>query len=218
MATGPEPRRRKGPGISLWVNPVDDENKPADPVFMEAVLQHGEAFISYRARELQDESLARQLIERAVHAASRARNGNSVRDPLAYVFRTFMHLVDAEIKRSTRFVSLNETLLYARADGQLEIDLEEDYAWQETLESLDPAIRRLLLKILWGNRIAEIAQEIGIRPNTLSKQISRHRREIKNTLDGNRTRARLLEPDGQGNVGSNQPEGASSSRGSKRAA
>jgi DNA-directed RNA polymerase specialized sigma24 family protein len=218
MTEGPEPPSRKGPGVALWVNPVDDENQPVDPVFINAATARGESFIAYRARELQDESLAKELLEKAVHSASRARRGKPVRDPLAYVFRIFKRLVDDEIAKSRRFIPLNEEVLYRRADGEQPVELEEALRWRETFESLDDTTRGLLRKLFWGFRVGEISERLGIKRNTLSKRISRVRKELKNRLDGNSAKAPISEPDDKGNAGQIHPGRNLPTDGSKRAA
>src|SRR6266404_5211845 len=134
MADDPEPPSRKGPGKTLWVNPKDEFGNLADPIFVEAAFEILEELLQYRAAELQDESRALELIEKAVHAASRSRKGQNIRDAAAYLFRVFQHLVDAEIDRSHKFVPLNDDLLHKRADGQEEPDLEEDLGRRLTVE------------------------------------------------------------------------------------
>src|SRR5579871_3947343 len=180
MRDGPEPPNRKGPGIALWVRPVDDDNLPVDPLFIEAAIGRGERFIAYRARDLGDEGLARDLFEKAVHSASRVRHGKPVDDPVAYVFRIFKRLVDDEIAKSRKFIPLNEQVLYQRADGEEPVELDEIVGWRETIESLDESAQRLLRKLFWGFRVGEISKRLGIKRNTLSKRISRVRKEIKN--------------------------------------
>ena len=78
----------------LWISPVDEHDVPVDPVFLQAAGQIGLDFLLYRAAELNDESRAMELAEKAVHQASRARKARPVEDPVAYLFRAFRRLVD----------------------------------------------------------------------------------------------------------------------------
>jgi hypothetical protein len=68
----------------LWISPVDEYNAPVDPRFLEAANLIGLGFLLYRAAELNDESRARELAEKAVHQASRARTSRPIEDPVAY--------------------------------------------------------------------------------------------------------------------------------------
>jgi hypothetical protein len=88
------------PRTVLWISPVDDEKIPADPVFLDAAQRIGIDFFLYRARELNDPSRTSELIERAVHCASRAQKKQPVRDPAGYLWCTFTRLVERELSRA----------------------------------------------------------------------------------------------------------------------
>lgn len=187
------------PKSFLWVSPVDEKNQPADPVFIEAAYRIGGGFLFYRARELNDDGRAIELVERAVHLASRARKSRPVAEPRAYLFRTFTNLVDAEIARYRRIVPLTDELLHemaGRAAPSMEqIDRETD--WKRILESLDQTVRMVYERLRQGRTVREIALEMGVKPNTLVQRIHRARKEIKNTLDQERTKGRTSKGDGR---------------------
>lgn len=179
-ANGSDPR------LVLWVSPVDDQAIPVDPVFLTAAERIGADFFCYRARELNDDSRALELAERAVHKASRARKSRPVEDPVAYLFRTFTNLVDAELERSRRFLSLSDDVM--RAVGRREItevqqEMVRAVEWREVLNSVDETMQFVLWRLYWGFSVKEIAAEIGVTPNTLSQRLSRTRKQLKKTLD-----------------------------------
>jgi RNA polymerase sigma factor (sigma-70 family) len=174
------------PKLVLWVSPIDDHHTPVDPDFLQAAGHIGLDFFLYRARELNDDSRAMELVESAVHRASRARKSRPVENPVAYLFRTFTHLVDKELERARRFQSLTDGLLNTvgeRESEKPEIDLDRLILWREVLESVDETTRWVLWRLRNGFSINEIADALGIPPNTLSKRLSRVRRDLKKKLD-----------------------------------
>jgi hypothetical protein len=49
--------------------------------------------------------------------------------------------------------------------------------WREVLESVDETLRWVLWRIWQGCRVGDIAADLGVAPNTLSKRLSRLRRD-----------------------------------------
>lgn len=177
------------PRLVLWVSPVDDQNIPVDPMFLDAAERIGTDFFRYRARELNDDSRALELAEKAVHKASRAHKPRPVEDPVAYLFRTFTNMVDAELERSRRFLSLSDDVMRSLGRRQVtgtQQELDSAVAWREVLDSVDATMRLVLWRLYWGFSVNEIAGELGITPNTLSQRVSRVRKQLKKTLDPKR--------------------------------
>ncbi len=175
-----------GPRLLLWVSPVDDRGCAVDPAFLRAAEDIGGDFFLYRAREINDPSRAMELAERAVHLASRAKKKRPVQDAVAYLFRTFTNLVDEEIGRARRFLSLTDELLHAigrRRAAESMAEFDRNIVWREVLDSVDETMRWVLWRLYWGFTVNEIAQELGISPNTLSKRLSRLRKHLKKILD-----------------------------------
>jgi DNA-directed RNA polymerase specialized sigma24 family protein len=187
--------------LFLWVSPVDEKNQPADPVFVEAAYRIGGGFLFYRARELNDDGRAIELVERAVHLASRARKSRPVAEPQAYLFRTFTNLVDAEIARYRRIVPLTDELLHevaSRAAPCIEQEIDRETDWKHILESLDQTVRMVYERLRQGLTVREIALEMGVKPNTLVQRIHRARKQMKSALDQERARGRTSKNDGNG--------------------
>lgn len=189
LAELPHARNTIDPRFLLWVSPVDDRGCPVDPVFIQAAERIGGDFLRYRCREINDSSRAMELAERAVHRASRAKKKRPVEDPVAYLFRTFTNLVDEEIERGKRFLSLSDEVLHAigrRHATEEAAQVETAIFWRETLDCVDETMRWVLWRLYWGFSVNEIAEELRIPPNTLSKRLSRARKCLKKTLDRER--------------------------------
>ncbi len=175
-----------GSQLLLWVSPVDDRGDAVDPAFLTAAEHIGGDFFLYRAREMNDPSRALELAERAVHRASRSKKKRPVEDVVAYLFRTFTNLVDQELERARRFLSLSDELLHAigrRQHGDVQGQFDRNIAWRELLDSVDEQMRWVLWRLYWGFSIDEIAGELGVPPNTLSQRLSRLRKRLKKVLD-----------------------------------
>jgi DNA-directed RNA polymerase specialized sigma24 family protein len=177
------------PRTVLWISPVDDEKIPADPVFLDAAQRIGIDFFLYRARELNDPSRTSELIERAVHCASRAQKKQPVRDPAGYLWCTFTRLVERELSRARRFEPLTEETVYSVNPSSFEnpqAELDRSLEWQETLDQVDPEMRWVLWQMVWGYSVKEIAERLGVKPATLYKRLSRARKELqKKRIDSN---------------------------------
>lgn len=173
------------PRFLLWVSPVDSTGTSADPMFLQAAEAIGGDFVQYRAHDVNDPSRSLELAERAVYLASRAKKKRPVEDAVRYLFRTFTNLVDHEIDRRRRFVPLDDDRLRTvvqRRDEESEA-IEQSITWREALETLDPKMRWVLWRLYWGFSVNEIADQLGISPNTLSQRIRRARKHLKKILD-----------------------------------
>lgn len=199
------PRKNNSdPKTFLWISPFDDRNLPADPLFVEAAYRIGGGFLFYRARELNDGGRAIELVERAVHLASRARKSKAVAEPSAYLFRTFTNLVDAEIERQRRLLPLNEEILHevsGREGAAVAREVEREVDWRLILDSMDKTLRLVYDWLRQGRKIGEIALDLGIKPNTLVQRVHRARRQIQEHLDRQRRNGGTSRGDGEEQAG-----------------
>jgi len=218
MVVDDETKQKSHSPLVLWFSPVDEYGERVDPIYLEAGYQIGDLFFYYRQHALGDESLAMQLAEQAVHRASRAKKGKPVENPVAYVYETFKHLVDHEIKRARKLLPLTERRMQ---EGRREPPadwMERGLACEELYRGLSEENQALLWDMNFGTSLPDLANTLGIRPNTLSQRMSRLRKEIQNTLDWNRTKAPISGPDGKPNARRRGPGRIVSLHGDDRAA
>src|SRR5579863_10052247 len=76
----------------------------------------------------------------------------------------------------------------------------------------------LLWDVNLGTSLPDLANTLGIRPNTLSQRISRLRKGMQKTLDWNRTKAPISGPNGKPNARRRGPGRAVPLHGGDRAA
>ncbi len=154
-------------------------------MFLQAAETIGGDFVQYRARDVNDPSRSLELAERAVYLASRAKKKRPVEDAVRYLFRTFTNLVDREIDRRRRFVHLEDDRASAigRWRDEASESMEQSITWREALETLDPEMRWVFWRLYWGFSVNEIAEQLGISPNTLSQRIRRARKHLKKIVD-----------------------------------
>jgi DNA-directed RNA polymerase specialized sigma24 family protein len=160
---------------SLWVSPVDPDGNRVDPQFIDAAYAKAEDLLRYRAHDLRDDALRQELIEKAVHRASRAKKRDPVRDYAAYLFSVFARLADAEVGREKRFVAVDadclENLAARRQERRLPV--EEDIQQRQVLDAMEERTRWAWSRRLSGYEVQEIAAELNISADCLSTRMRR---------------------------------------------
>jgi DNA-directed RNA polymerase specialized sigma24 family protein len=160
---------------SIWVNPVDAKGTSVDERFIDAAYDKADDLMRYRANELRDEALRLNLIERAVHRASRAKKREPVRDFAGYVYSVFTRLVDVEVSRERRLVLVDADCLedFAARNGENSDDIDDDIQQDQILGAMDESTRLAWSRRLSGYEVQEIAAELNITPDCLSTRMRR---------------------------------------------
>lgn len=181
----------------FWIRDVDDRGNTVDRRFVNAAYQKVGDFRRYRRNDLRDDAVRAELVEKAVYISSRAEKAAPVRDIPAYLFRTFMRLVDADISREN-IVEHHETakldrLIAANRRSSVS-ELELAIARREVLDAMDEETRWACTRRLYGYEVQEIAAQLNISPDCLSTRLRRGIREAAGKLM-RKGRGRQLAPE-----------------------
>jgi hypothetical protein len=174
--------------VFFWIRPVDDTGFAADKTFAEAAYSRTRQLRLYRWRELTDEAVRANLVERAVYAASRARAGDSVEDPKAYVCTTFARLVDRYISGEDAITEASDSELEhlsqaaARAKSTIVDDLEDAIFQSQILNAMPPRDRWAWKRRLQGYDVQEIAAILNVSADCLSTRMRRCARDAARIL------------------------------------
>ena len=173
----------------LWISRTDARGVPVDPRLVEAAYAKIDDLFRFRWSEFQDEARRLELIEAAVHRASRARKRSPVSDPAAYLFRTFSNLLDEEIERERRTLRGNTEFLEnlpASRGSCPERDLHEQIHRRQILDAMDEETRWIWTRRLYGYQVQEIAAELNVTPDCLSTRLRRGLQQALGKLSNRR--------------------------------
>ena len=159
----------------LWINPIDAIGSRVDQQFIDAAHLKAQDLMRYRAHELRDEAVRLDLIEAAVHRASRARKREPVRDFGAYLFSVFARLVDSKIDLENRLVTVDADCLedFAAQYSNRGSGIEEDIHQGQILDAMEESTRWAWSRRLCGYEVQEIAAELNISADCLSTRMRR---------------------------------------------
>jgi hypothetical protein len=129
----------------------------------------------YRASDLRDDAVRLNLIERAVHRASRARTTSAILDYEGYLLRVFARVVEAEVRKERRYVYADskalEELVARRAARELKPD--RDIETGQLLDAMDEYAREVWSLRLEGYTDREIAWGMRITDDCLYARMKR---------------------------------------------
>jgi RNA polymerase sigma factor (sigma-70 family) len=158
------------PERRIWIGPADDQGNPR---LEQAAYAIEQSALRYRQGELRDEGIAVALLEAAVHIGSRAGPWAPIANPAAYLRKIFARLVDDEVDRRHRFVSVEAAGLDERltAKDGCHDDIERVLLVETLLERMDSQTRRVVEARMIGMSIEEIATELGVTTNCVSQRL-----------------------------------------------
>ncbi len=173
--------------IFFWIRPVDDKGFAVEQAFADAAYSKAQELRLYRWRELNDEAVRADLVERAVYAASRAQRAAPIDDPKGYIYTAFTRLVDRYISKQSvsrqpesEIEQLPEAGIYATS-GSLG-DLDDAILRSQILKAMSPEDRWAWERRLLGYEVQEIAAELRVSPDCLSTRLRRSAREAAHVL------------------------------------
>jgi DNA-directed RNA polymerase specialized sigma24 family protein len=165
--------------IFFWIRPADDDGFHADQIFARAAYSKAQDLQSYRSRELTDDAIRADLVERAVYSASRTRSEDSVRDPNAYIFTIFARLIDEQILRDIAITAAEDSDLdrlhrsLARSNPEAFDSPDGKILLAQILDAMPHDDRAAWKLRLLGYEVQEIANELSISANCLSTRLRR---------------------------------------------
>lgn len=176
-----------GRRYTLWVCDRDENGAPIDPQFIEAASELERALFAYRRREIGCESVAAELVQASVNAASRAVHSEPIQNARAYLFTTFTRKVDQYLEKVAREVSVTdhymEQLARERNRCSSAETLEARVLAREIKSHMDDWTRKVTDRKAGGYSMKEIARRLGEPTNRVNVRYSRAFRKVRNLLN-----------------------------------
>jgi hypothetical protein len=180
--------------VFFWIPPIDDTGFAADKIFTAAAYSRVQQLRLYRWRELTDEAVRANLVERTVYAASRARTGDSVDDPKGYICAAFARLVDRHVLGEDALVDTPDSELdhlsqaHASTNAVRANDLDDAIFQSQILNAMSPQDRWAWELRIHGYEVQEIAATINVSADCLSTRMRRCARDAARVLRLGRAR------------------------------
>jgi len=161
------------------VNSGSEHGSPEDTVWAAWLEKHGPALLLFARQQSRSEADAQDLLQEAMVESWRNQPPASA-PPVSIVFRILRHrAIDRarrDDRRAAREISGEETPAQFWFDSNAE-DRERDLLIQKAMTQLPDIYREVLtLKIWAGLTLSEIAETVGVPPNTAA---SRYRYALK---------------------------------------
>ncbi len=163
---------------ALWICDKDETGASVDPQFIRAAYELAPTLLRYRKRELGCESIAADLIQAAVNAASRAAHFKPVGDPSAYLFTVFSRKVNRHLQKANVEVTLAEEFVDDLVRGGQDQSsttqtIEDRILLREFKAQMDDWTRKICNMKLVGYSIEEIARDLGEPTNRVAVRYTR---------------------------------------------
>jgi RNA polymerase sigma factor (sigma-70 family) len=167
----------------IWIPPTDGDGNPVDARFETAAYQLARYVLRYRHDELPDEAVAASLLEEAVQRASRSARTHAVTNPRAYLLRAFKRLVDERIRVEWRTTPTDPTVLdQTITDGHGSEDIERAILLQEVYAQMDERTRQVVMAVVAGKTVEQIARDLQVTPNTVSQRLKNGYARLRKAL------------------------------------
>ncbi len=174
---------------SFRINPVDRLGRNIDPVVLAAAEEISQRAVEYGEKLLRDPALATSLLEESAAIVSRAirtksqSSGSSVRNLHAYLFRTFIRLVD---KAKRKEFSLLNAMRAGPATYSNRTDVSKDFQLKvlvdEFLTRCDPVFRDMFYRRGQGFSWKEIGDIYGISSHAAESRFSQALQRVRKRL------------------------------------
>jgi RNA polymerase sigma factor (sigma-70 family) len=175
----------------FWIHNEDGNGRPLDENILRAAEEAAPTLARYRAHEIRCESTINAMLQSAVEAASKAKHDRAVDNPIGYLTFAYKRIVDRFLNRRRRLVPVDDTfledLVNASETNSFEERIHNRLLLEKLLDSMDVETRRICNLISQGYSMNEIAKQLHISANCLSKRYGRGlEKAIKKTFETDR--------------------------------
>ena len=161
----------------FWFHNKDDKGQPLDETLLKAAEENAPALTRYREEELDSESTANELLQKAIEAGSKAKRTRPIENPIAYITSVYHHFVDNYLDGLNKVVLVDDEILEELVNtGRVESFervVHNDLLFEKLMDLMDPKTRQICDLILQGYTQKEIAKDLGISPNSLTVEFNR---------------------------------------------
>ena len=161
----------------FWIHKKDGKGRPLDENIVKAAEEIAPTLARYRQHEIRCESTINAMLQSAVEAASKARRSKPLDNPIGYVSFIYKRIVDRFLNRKKKLVTVDdsflEDLVNARETGSFEERIHNRLLLEKLLNAMDAETRRICKLISQGYSMNEIANQLNISSNCLSKRYGR---------------------------------------------
>lgn len=164
-------------GYRFWIHKKDDNGRPLDENIVKAAEEAATTLARYRQHEIRCESTINAMLQSAVEAASKAKRKKAIDNPIGYLTLAYKRIVDRFLKRRRKLVTVDDTFLEDLVNASGIISFEE---WihnrlllEKLINSMDTETRRICNLMSQGYSMNEIAKQLHISANCLSKRHGR---------------------------------------------
>ncbi len=174
----------------FWIHKKDSKGRPLDEKIVKAAEEIAPTLARYRQHEIRCESAANALLQSAVEAASNAKRAKPLDNPIGYLSFIHKRIVDRFLKGKKKLVAVDDAFLADLVNARETVSFEEQIhnrlLLQKLINCMDTETRQISDLISEGYSMTEIAKQMHISLNCLSKRWSRGvEKAIKKAFEGN---------------------------------
>ena len=174
---GPRADVRRMARYKFWFHDRDKKGQPLDENILATAQDIAPWVTRYRKPEIDCESTCNEILQDAVEAASKAMRRNRIANPAKYLASIYKRMVDKHLGRQNKLIPSDDLFLEDVANSARALSPEE---WmhnrlilEKLLKLMDGETRRICRWRLEGYSESEIAERLGISPNTVCVRFTR---------------------------------------------
>ena len=161
----------------FWFHDRDKRGQPLNESILKTAEKIAPVLTRYRMNEVDCVSTCNEKLQEAVEAASHASQRNPIANPAKYLRSTYKRLVDKHIERKRKLIPSEDLLLEDFANSGSVFSYAEQIhnrlILEKLLQLMDADTRQICCWRLEGYSESEIAERLGISPNTVCVRFTR---------------------------------------------